>query len=121
MHHQTTVEFFGSFILARIKGKPTEAVLTYCQQQVLALVEQTGCRKALYETLEMEAPDVEIPWFQRQLDETAGTEALQRAILVPDSKLAYLARIAFGESHYRVFYNDLSSALKWLRGSELAH
>jgi hypothetical protein len=32
-------------------------------------------------------------------------------------KIAYLSRIAFGhagEANYRVFYNDISVALKWL-------
>src|SRR5690606_23002279 len=36
------------------------------------------------------------------------------AIVVPNSKLAYLARLAFGEGDYRVFYNDVVAAVKWL-------
>jgi hypothetical protein len=39
---------------------------------------------------------------------------LRRAIVVPNSKLAYLARLAFGEGDYRVFYNDFIGAIRWL-------
>ena len=39
---------------------------------------------------------------------------LKRAIVVPDSKLAYLARLAFGEGDYRVFYDDIVGAVRWL-------
>jgi hypothetical protein len=39
---------------------------------------------------------------------------LKRAIVVPNSKLAYLARLAFGEGDYRVFYNDMVAAITWL-------
>ena len=35
-------------------------------------------------------------------------------IVVPNSKLAYLARLAFGEGDYRVFYNDMVTAIQWL-------
>lgn len=35
---------------------------------------------------------------------------------MPNSRLAYLARLAFGEGDYRVFYNDIVAAAKWLSG-----
>jgi len=37
-----------------------------------------------------------------------------RAIVVPNTRVAYLARIAFGEGDYRVFYNDFLAAIRWL-------
>jgi hypothetical protein len=54
---------------------------------------------------------VDVPLAQRQLDAQLGPITLRRAVVVPNSKLAYLARLAFGEGDYRVFYNDLSSAI----------
>jgi hypothetical protein len=33
---------------------------------------------------------------------------------VPDTKLAYLARLAFGDGDYRVFYDDRAAAVRWL-------
>jgi hypothetical protein len=47
-------------------------------------------------------------------DEQLGSIALKRAIVVPNSRLAYLARLAFGEGDYRVFYNDMVAAIVWL-------
>ncbi len=57
---------------------------------------------------------MEVPWSQRKLDENLGGIRLKRAIVVPNSRLAYLARLAFGEGDYRVFYNDMTAAVKWL-------
>ena len=62
----------------------------------------------------MDAPDVDVPWVQRELDESLGDVRLRRAIVVPNTRLAYLARLAFGEGDYRVFYNDMIAAAKWL-------
>jgi hypothetical protein len=53
-------------------------------------------------------------WAQQELDQELGPTKLRRAIVVPNSRLAYLARLAFGEGEYRVFYNDIVSAVKWL-------
>ena len=41
-----------------------------------------------------------MPWAQRELDEQLGPIHLRRALVVPNSKLAFLARMAFGEGDY---------------------
>jgi hypothetical protein len=49
--------------------------------------------------------------------ESLAPASLRTALHVPNTRIAYLARIAFGhagESNYRVFYNDFGAALKWL-------
>jgi hypothetical protein len=114
MQGQAWVELVGDLVVARVRGEPTEAILRECQDQVLFLVRDAGRGKVLYDTLEMEAPPVDVPWVQRELDEKLGTVKLRRAIVVPNSKLAYLARLAFGEGDYRVFYNDIVAAVRWL-------
>lgn len=109
------VEPVGNIIVARVRGEPTIEVLRECQERVLRLVRQTGRGRVLYDTLEMDAPPVDIPWAQRDLDaEVATSIRLRRAIVVPNSKLAYLARLAFGDADYRVFYNDIVEAVTWL-------
>jgi len=55
-----------------------------------------------------------VPLAQQELDQALGSIRLRRAIVVPNSRLAYLARLAFGEGEYRVFYNDIVAAVKWL-------
>ena len=114
MKGQAWVELVGDLVVARVRGEPTEAILRECQEQVLFLVRDAARGKVLYDTLEMEAPPVDVPWSQRQLDEQLGDIRLRRAIVVPNSKLAYLARLAFGEGDYRVFYNDIVAAVRWL-------
>jgi hypothetical protein len=114
MQGQVWVELVGDLVMARIRGEPTVTMLQECQERVLFLVRDAGRGKVLYDTLEMDAPPVDVPWAQRQLDENIGPIKLRRAIVVPNSRLAYLARLAFGEGDYRVFYNDIIAAVKWL-------
>jgi hypothetical protein len=41
--HQLWVEPIGDLIVARVRGEPTEALLTECQARVLQWVADTGC------------------------------------------------------------------------------
>jgi len=82
--------------------------------RVLELVNDTGKHCVLYDALEMEAPPVEVAWSQRKLDAELGGPKLRRAIVVPNRRLAYLARLAFGDGDHRVFYSDMLSAVTWL-------
>ena len=108
------IEPVGELIIARLRGEPTAELLAECQEKVVALVRDSEMGKVLYDALEMEPPPIDVPWAQRELDEGLGGIRLRRAIVVPNSKLAYLARLAFGEGDYRVFYNDIVAAVKWL-------
>ncbi|MET0984390.1 MAG: hypothetical protein ABW034_03180 [Steroidobacteraceae bacterium] len=81
---------------------------------MLFLIRNGAQGKVLYDALEMDPPPVEVPWAQRELDEALGDVSLRRAIVVPDSKLAFLARLAFGAGEHRVFYNDIVGAVQWL-------
>jgi hypothetical protein len=114
MTNQLWIEPVGNIIIARIRGIPTEAILQECQERILLLVKDTGQGRILHDVLEMEVPPVEVPLSQWKLDKQIGSVQLRRAIVVPNTKLAYLARLAFGEGDYRVFYNDMSSAITWL-------
>jgi len=111
---QHWIDLVGDLVVARIRGEPTEQLLRETQEQVLFLVKDSQRGKVLYDTLEMTAPPVDVAWSQRKLDESLGSIQLKRAIVVPNSQLAYLARLAFGEGDYRVFYNDFVGAIKWL-------
>ena len=114
MEGQLWIEVVGDVVLARLRGEPTADLLAECHRRVVSLVRDSRRGKVLYDTLEMEPPPVDVPWAQRELDESLGDIRLRRAIVVPDTKLAFLARLAFGEGDYRVFYNDMIGAAKWL-------
>jgi hypothetical protein len=114
MKSELWVEQAEEFVIARLRGEPTAELLRQCQEQVLSLARAAKRAKVLYDVLEMKAPPVEVPWSQRELDACLDGVRLRRAIVVPNSKLAYLARLAFGEGDYRVFYNDKAQAMRWL-------
>ena len=116
MDGQLWVEPVGDLIIARIRGQPTEALLRECQERVLQIVKDRDAttHRVLYDALEMESPPVDVALTQRELDESLGSVQLRRAIVVPNTRLAYLARLAFGEGDYRVFYNDILAAVVWL-------
>lgn len=117
MNGQLWVEPVGDLIIARVRGQPTEELLRDCQDRVIQIARDTpdaSVHAVLYDALEMESPPVDVPLAQRELDEALGTVRLRRAIVVPNTRLAYLARLAFGEGDYRVFYNDITAAVTWL-------
>ena len=113
------VELSGDIIIARLRGEPTVELLEECQRQIVHLARDAGRARVLCDVLEMVPPNVDVPWSQRALDEKLGELHLKRAIVVPTAKLAYLARLAFGEGDYRVFYNDFAAAVKWLTESPM--
>jgi hypothetical protein len=77
----------------------------------------SGLRRALYDARAMLAPPAALTLMQQDLDDQLGGMKLRRAIVVPGTKIAYLARIAFGEGDARVFYDDIDAALAWLRSA----
>ena len=108
------VEPVGSVIVARLRGKPTAELILECEARVLELTRDTRHVRVLYDALELEPPEMALVLLQKQLDsgrkESIGAASLRTAIVVPNTKIAYLSRIAWGhvgESDYRVFYNDL--------------
>lgn len=107
------VERSGDLVVATLSGLPTEALLRECQQQVLQLLGTADRGRVLYDARAMEAPAVHVPWLQRELD-GEPTARLRRAIVVSDTRVGFLARLAFGSSDYRVFYDDLEAATNWL-------
>jgi len=119
MNGQLWIEPVGNIIIARIRGMPTEALLRECHDRIMELAKDTDMGRILHDCLEMETPQIDVPVSQWKLDQEAGDTRLRRAVVVPNTKLAYLGRLAFGERDVRVFYNDMAAALKWLTDSEM--
>ena len=111
---QLWVEPIGNLIIARLRGAPTTELFEECQRRVVLLAQETGLTRAIYDALEMEAPSVDMALAQRSIADREEIGAFRRAIVVPNSRLAYLARLAFGEGDYRVFYSDMTAAINWL-------
>jgi hypothetical protein len=119
--NQLWIEPLENVIVVRLRGVLSESMLEETHERVVQLLQDTGYARILYDGLEMESPNVELALIQESLDRKTKLlfhdRPLRKAILVPNTRLAYLARIAFGqfgEGEYRVFYNNLSQALRWL-------
>lgn len=119
MDGQLWIEPVGNIIIARIRGTPTEPLLRECQERIRELVKDTEMGLILHDCLEMDTPPVDVPVSQWKLDQESGSLKLRRAVVVPNTKLAYLGRLAFGERDVRVFYNDMAAALRWLTDGDI--
>ncbi len=109
------VEVADDVLLVLPPDRMTEAALRLCQERMLALARETGLRRVLYDARRMTEPEAHIALMQQELDGQLGDLKLRRAIVVPGTRIAYLARIAFFEGEDRVFYDDVDAALAWLR------
>lgn len=121
LNSQLWIEPLGNVVVVRVRGELTESMLKEIHERVIQLLRDTEYTRVLYDALEMESPDIDIALLQEKLDEKTrqlfADQSLRKAILVSNTRLGYLSRIAFGqfgEGDYRVFYNDLSHALQWL-------
>jgi hypothetical protein len=108
------VELVGELVIARVRGMPTEALLRDLQERVTRILRDTGPRGVLYDALEMAAPSTDVAFDAIGPARAVAQAAGRMAIVVPNSRLAYLARMAFGDGDYRVFYNDMPAAVLWL-------
>jgi hypothetical protein len=109
------VELAGDMAIVRFSGEATEALLLECHEQLLEVVRKAGRRKILYDARDLTTPALDLVFLQRNMvDAQYLGDSLRRAIVVSNTKLAYLARLAFGEGEYEVFYNDLALAIEWL-------
>ncbi len=114
VEQRTWVGLSGDLVVARVRGSLTEEEVTSAQEQVLLLLDQTKRSRVLYDVLEMEPPSINLTLAQREHSDQLYRKGVRIAILVPDTRTAYLARLAFGQGDYRVIYDDLTEALAWL-------
>lgn len=116
------VELVGKFIIARLRGSVSEEMLKERHERICQIGRDTGCDRLLLDDLEMTAMGHEAIEAQQALNSELATLGFQIAIVVPNSRLAYLARIQFGTISHRVFYNDMAQATLWLThaGTEAA-
>lgn len=117
VEQRTWVGLSGDIVVARVRGSLTKEEVTSAQEQVLLLLDQTKRWRVLYDVLEMEPPSINLTLAQREHSDQLYRKGVRIAILVPDTRTAYLARLAFGQGDYRVIYDDLTEALAWLAHS----
>jgi len=115
MNEAFLCEAMGSFVLVRLLEAPTEQTLEECQVCMLEAMRDSGSKAVLYDLAEMPPAAMSVLLYQRVLNEHLATLQIKRAIVVPNAQIAHLARLAFGGSDYRLFYDDLPAAKEYLR------
>jgi len=108
-------EAVGSLVVVRLNRPTSERVLEECQLSMLETLQQTGSKAVLYALREMQSTSVHVLLYQRILNEHVRHLDLRRAIVVPNTHVAYLARLAFGVGDYKLFYDDFEAAKRFLR------
>lgn len=111
---QLWVELVGDIIVARLRGDLDEELLNEQHERVVQLARDTKCRRLLIDHLELLPPGYAVVEAQQVLNQELSQLGFKVAILVPNSRLAYLARLQFGDDNHRVFYNDMAAAALWL-------
>jgi hypothetical protein len=112
-----SVEKVGDLIVARIQGALTDAIFQERHDRVLSALGARREGKVLFYDVEREPPSADLVLFQQRLDTQLSSIRLRRAVVVSDTKTAYLARVTFTRGTDRVFYDDLSAAVRWLGSS----
>jgi hypothetical protein len=115
MNEAFLCEAMESLVLVRLLGSPTERALEECQISMLEAMRDSGAKAVLYDLTEMVPAPINVLLYQRVLNEHLESLQIKRAIVVPNAEIAHLARLAFGGSEYRVFYDDMQGAKDYLR------
>lgn len=108
------VELVGQIIIARIQGEPSDELLALRHERILQIERDSACRKVLLDDLQMAAPSYTHIQKQRTLNPDLSALGFKIAVVVPNSQMAYLARMKFDHENHKVFYNDLVEAINWL-------
>lgn len=112
---QLHVEVVDGLIVARIVGEPTIAFFDECIYRLQPVLQDTGITKILYDLSAAEAPCIDTILHGTKISIEARATMLRRAIVAPNSKIAYLVRLVFGEENYRIFYENRDDAIQWLK------
>src|SRR5690349_949455 len=102
-------EAVGSLAVIRLIRPISERVLEECQLCMLETLQHTGSKAVLYDLREMQPTSVNVLLYQRILNEHVRHLDLRRAIVVPNTHIAHLARLAFGVGDYKLFYDDIDA------------
>lgn len=112
---QLSVVLVNNIIHASLAGIISEQLILERHFRVLGLIAESGCKAVLYNIMDLEPPSLDLVELQHKLNTELHKNDVKLAVVVPGSRLAYLARLAFGDMNYRVFYGNVNDALQWLQ------
>lgn len=107
----------GYLIEAIYKGEMTTELLNETNAKIRTYVEK-GCKCILYNTLDMNKPEMKHSLMMKQFDQEIGPKLNACATVTSNPATAFMAKLAFiFTPNHRVFYNQLDEAKTWLMAS----
>lgn len=116
MNYDLKVELVDSVVVAWVTGGITDEAVRERHTRILEIAKAHGVKGVLFDCLHSHEPTFEVIDVQRGLNSVLKVLDMRIAIVVPHTRLAYVARLIFGDENYRVFYDDFDAAMLWLRG-----
>lgn len=115
---QLHIEIMDGLIIARIVGEPTMDFFADCIARLKQVAKETGIRKVVYDMRATEAPYMDVILHGTKTAIATPGKPLQRAVVVPNTRLSYMTKLIFGDGNCRVFYQDIDAAIEWLKAAE---
>src|SRR5437868_6790907 len=109
------VDLVGKIIVVRTRGAVSSELLIQCHERILQLHRDSQCTALFWDALETEPLAYNEVLQQRVLTSELENLGFRTAVLVADSRMALMTRLQFSSvENFRVFYKDISGALRWL-------
>jgi hypothetical protein len=114
MQGQLWVGLVGQIIVVRTRGLSTVESVLERHARILMISQDSGSKSVMFDFLEGEAPTFKVTETQKVLNLELKARGFRVAVVVPDSRLAYFGRIAFGDDNHHIVYDDIAKAVLWL-------
>ena len=115
---QLHIDVTDGLIVARIVGEPTADFFGDCISRLKQVIEETGINKVLYDVMAADAPYLDVALHGTKTVIKSLGKPLKRAVVVPNSKLSYMAWLILGGENCCIFYHDMNAAIAWLKAAE---
>lgn len=114
MEGQLWVQLVGQIIVIRTRGASTVQSVYQRHARAMQIAEDSGSKSIMFDFLEADPPTFDVMEAQKQLNIELQANGFRVAVVVPNSRLALLGRLAFGDYNHRIVYEDLAEATHWL-------
>jgi hypothetical protein len=111
---QVSLEIRDSVVVAGVTGEITEDIVRHRHASTVASARDSGFKSVLFDVRLAVPPTAEVSESQRKLNPELSALGFRLAIVVQNTRMAYLARQTFFGLEHRIFYDDVDAAISWL-------
>lgn len=114
--NKLSAEVINGVVFIKVVGALSETVLEQRHELMLRCADATGAKRVLFDVRGAKPPSEEARGLQQKLNSQFSVLGLKLAVVVSDTRMAFLARQTFFGLHHHVVYDDVEIAATWLRG-----